>query len=192
MAGWTSPQNRVKENPTDAKKFAALLRLELTAKNGISLQKMRTAYMIQCVVDLLSSTASTSLSQLWVALKSSPVVAKLQLMDCCCVSGPEGMCGAWTLAMETLKTNGDVDVADVFTQCDIQPFTEAGQTLLQGSTSTSKITGGSDEEDEGVDMLSVQELLNFGSGPLVPPADVLANLRHEVQQQLVDHARTVR
>ena len=189
-AGWTSPQNRVKENPADAKKFDTLLRLSLTATNGLSLKKMRAAYMMQCLVDLVGYSSQNSMKPLWDSLRLSATVEKLQLMDACCISGPESFCGAWTVALESLLATGDVDVADVFSKCNIQPFTEAGKCLLV------QAGGEGDEENEDeapkINILSVESLLSFGSGKNVPPADVLEGLRYEVQKQLMLRARTAR
>ena len=174
----------------EAKKMQHLVELELKASHGLALQKMRTAYFTQLLVDIASKTAK-NMDKLWEGLKDKNITTSLTLMDNCCMSGPESFCSAWSTALGSLCTTGVVDVAAVLLQCNIKPVTSQGKSLLGGSTKP--FDGGDGDDDEEAlpsQVLTINDLLSYGQSEIVPPADILEGLRFEIQQQLMAVART--
>ena len=179
----------IENNPADAKRLSALAELQLKPVHGVFLQKMRAAYFVQLLVDLAGPTAS-SLKTLWEALQKTQVVDSLRLLDNCCMSGPATFCSAWSTALKFVAATGQFDIAAVLSEVDIQPFTQEGVKLIGDKKSASKTGEEPDAEDENPTTLqSVEELLKYGTGGRVPPADVLEALRLEIQKQVMQRAR---
>lgn len=184
-----------------------LKKLHLDAMSGPYLLKVRANYIVQLLVSIASSTA-VNLKPLFTALhptmeKSKALLRKLRDLDQCLMS-LDSMCSAWVTALDCILSHGDFVLHEVLLTAKIKAATPAAIKLVQESGGDSTQVGGrddgstknhvtdgsgDDEKQNGPVVLSMNDLLTFGSTHIgLDSTESLLLLQLNVQQAIINHA----
>lgn len=192
MTGWAVPDN------DDLKK------LHLDAMSGLYLLKVRANYIVQLLVSIASSTA-VNLKPLFDVLhpsndKSRALLRKLRDLDQCLMS-LDSMCSAWVNALNCILSSEDFVLHEVLNAAKIKAATPAAIKLVKESGGDSQVSGRGDGKDQSTDgdggdekmngpvVLSMTELLTFGSTHIgLDSTESLLLLQLNVQQAIINHA----
>jgi hypothetical protein len=180
LTGWSPPEG------------LAIYKLE--AKDAITLTSMRATYMIQLIVDLCGSTAtSTAWTHLVEAMAQTDIQQQLVTLDSCCLMGMAEFCSLWTEALDMLTKHQRVDLKSVLLKAEVKPMT-SNAIKLAGKSANNHGGSQPNPEDDGDNLpdnvLSVKELADFGSEAFVPSADKMLQLRWMLAAELIKLART--
>lgn len=150
------------------------------------LLRLRATYMVQLLVTLSQSTA-TSLSTLFTNLRSQETLKTLAEMDACVIGTMDVFCEVWTSALTELNVQSKVDIAAILRKHEVKARTSGAKSML-GQT-----PGAGAEKDKSDDdiptVFQVNHLIKYTLNLDVLPADSHLALMLEVQKQLLCIAR---
>eukprot|EP00439_Symbiodinium_sp_Y106_P039696 s1135_g4.t2 len=187
---WTNPSTHAASVDPKQQCSRALQELNLGAGQAVAMTRIRTAYIMNLLGELVSESA-VNLKELWPVLEKKAVQDILVQVDGCLMSGHGLLCAVWTSCMADLLTTGSVDAAQVLATNHVRPVTDVAKKCLQNSGGAGAAEGAQGSDDTSACYFTVTKMIEFGADDLVPPADVLASLRCKLKAELLDRAHAL-
>ena len=189
--GWSSPSEQAAEADPRQAKSKALQELKLGANEAMILRRVRVAYIMNLLGDLISETAQNISEEQWKVLEKDHIQEILAHIDCCLMCGHETLCAVWTACMADLMTTHNIEPTQVLASCKVKPVTPQAKIYMRD---TAGLHGGNNDGTEEPDadpvsFFTIQEMFNFGASEAGAAADVLASLRAAIERHLLDEAR---
>lgn len=155
----------------------------------MTLTGMRPTYMVQLLVDLCGAATNDRWVSMFSRLQDSTTQANVVTLDACCINGVQEYCSLWSEILEMLTKQDKLDMKTALSKSEVKPMTSQA-VLLAGKPAT--VDASQEEVDEpSHNVLSVEELADFGKSVTTPTADAMLELRWLVAAKLISIARTV-